>query len=86
MLEKVTMEDIPEVHKDLAEVLGLDAFKKLVRYVGGSSIYVPVEGCITRSRRNKILKETFKGDYKQLAKTYRISEAHVRRILSEKDW
>ena len=48
MLEEVTIKDIPESFRDIAEVIGIDAYKKLVRYVGGSTVYVPVEGCLTR--------------------------------------
>ena len=84
MLSKVKMEDIPEGHRELAEVIGLDAFKKLIKYAGGSTIYIPVESCIVREIRNRILKATFRGDYKSMARTYRISEAHLRRILKEK--
>lgn len=34
MLEEVTIKDIPESFRDIAEVIGIDAYKKLVRYVG----------------------------------------------------
>lgn len=84
MLNKVKLEDIPQVHRELADLIGLDAFKKLVKYAGGSTIYVPVENCIVREVRNRILKATFKGDYKSMARSYRISETHLRRILKEK--
>lgn len=83
MLEEVTIKDIPESFRDIAEVIGIDAYKKLVRYVGGSTVYVPVEGCLTREVRNRVLKESFNGDYKSVTRKYNISEAHVRRIINQ---
>ncbi|SCH01759.1 Uncharacterized conserved protein [uncultured Clostridium sp.] len=81
MLDKVSLDDIPESFRELAEIIGIDAFKKLVINYGGTSMYVPVKESISRSVRDKILKDTFDGNYKKSASTYRISESHVRRIL-----
>ena len=43
MLNRVKLEDVPEGYRDLVDVIGLEAFKNLVRYMGGSMLYVPVE-------------------------------------------
>ncbi|WP_195252000.1 Mor transcription activator family protein [Romboutsia sp. 1001713B170207_170306_H8] len=84
MLDKLKLEDIPEQFRDLAEVIGLDAYRKLIRYAGGMSIYIPVEYRVTRNVRDRILRETFSGDYKSFSKAYRISEGHLRRIIMKK--
>ena len=84
MLNKVKLEDVPDQFRDLAEAIGIDSFKNLVRYAGGTSVYVPVEGCVTREVRNRILRGTFSGDYKEFAKVYRISEGHLRRIINNR--
>ena len=73
MLDKLVLEDVPERIKEVAEVIGIEAFKKLVLYAGGTTIYVPIRECVTRNTRNRILKNTFKGDYKSVAKQYRLS-------------
>lgn len=52
MLEELTLEDIPKTHKDIAEYIGIDAFKKLVELLGGSSLYIPKEASLTRPIRN----------------------------------
>ena len=85
MLNRVKLEDVPEGYRDLVDVIGLEAFKNLVRYMGGSVLYVPVEGKVTMRARNRIVRSAFKGDYKALAKTYRISEGHIRRIIKSKE-
>lgn len=38
MLEELTLEDIPKTHKDIAEYIWIDAFKKLVELLGVRAI------------------------------------------------
>ena len=40
LLEKVQMENLDEEQKMLAELIGLEAFKSLVRAFNGTSIYI----------------------------------------------
>ena len=84
MLNRVRSEDVPEGYRDLVDVIGLEAFKNLVRYMGGSMLYVPVEAKVTMNARNRIVRSAFKGDYKSLAASYNLSEVHVRRIIRNK--
>lgn len=83
MLEKITYKDIPENSQDLAQLIGIETFKKLVKYMGGSSIYIPKEQTLTRSIRNKIIKENFSGDIKILAKKHQITQTQIRNILQQ---
>ena len=84
MLNRVRLEDVPEGYRDLVDVIGLEAFKSLVRYMGGCMLYVPVEGRVTVNARNRLVRSAFKGDYKSLAAAYNMSEVHVRRIIRNK--
>lgn len=86
MLEELTLEDIPKTHKDIAEYIGIDAFKKLVELLGGSSLYIPKEASLTRPIRNRVIREKFNGDYRVLARKYDISEAQVRNIVGEMNY
>lgn len=81
MIEKLTINDIPDSHKDIAHYIGIDAFKKLVILIGGSSLYIPKEASLTRPIRNRVIKESFNGDYKILARKYNITETQVRNII-----
>ena len=84
MLNRIKLEDVPEGYRDLVDVIGLEAFKNLVRYMGGSVLYVPVESRVTVNARNRLVRSAFKGDYKSLAAAYNMSEVHVRRIIRNK--
>lgn len=84
MLEKLTHEDLPESYQDIVAYLGIEPFKKLVKLIGGSSIYIPKESSLTRPIRNRFIKKKFDGDYKLLSKKYDISQTQIRNILSSK--
>ena len=75
----MTLDDIPKTHKDIAEYIGIDAFKKLVELLVGSSLYIPKEAFLTRTIRNRVIIGKFNGDYRK----YDISEAQVRNIVGE---
>lgn len=85
MLDKLRIEDLDNKFRVIAELIGIDGYKNLVRYFGGTCIYIPIEHRITRKNRNKIVRSDFEGDYKELAKKYNLSEAQVRRIINHID-
>lgn len=43
MLDNLTINDLPDGVVDVVEVIGIDAFKSLVKFVGGSNLYIPKE-------------------------------------------
>ena len=69
MIDKLTIDDVPENLKSVACSIGIDAFRSLIKCAGGTSVY---------------LRESFCGDYRELARRFGISEVRVRRIVGEK--
>ena len=84
MIDKLTIDDVPENLKSGAYAIGIDAFRSLIKCAGGTSIYLPSERCITKPVRDRVIRESFCGDYRELAKRFGISEVRVRRIVGEK--
>ena len=84
MLEFLTYSDVPDSVKDVVDVIGIDAFKDLVRLAGGSNLYIPNEASLVKSFRNKKIRESFNGDYKVISRKFGISEAQVRNIVNYK--
>ena len=76
MLEFLTESDVPDSVKDVVEVIGMDAFKDLVKLAGGSNLYIPNE-------RNRMIRDEFKGSYKDISMKYGISEIQVRNIINK---
>lgn len=84
MLDYLTKDDLPDGVIDVVDVIGMDAFKSLVKFAGGSNLYIPNEASLVKSFRNKKIREVFDGDYKVISRKFGISEAQVRNIVNVK--
>ena len=84
MLEYLTEDDVPESLRDVVDAIGIDSLKELVRLVGGSSLYIPSEKSITKAIRNNYIRENFKGDYREVAIKFGLSEVQIRNIINNK--
>ena len=84
MLENLTINDLLEGVVDVVEVIGMDAFKSLVRFAGGSNLYIPNESSLVKGTRNRMIRESFDGDYKKVSRKFGISTVQVRNIINYK--
>lgn len=81
-LRGVTIEDIPEEYRDIAETVGLDAYLKLSVLCGGQNLYIPKREALERQARNREIRAHFNGgNYRALAAQYRLSERQIRKII-----
>ncbi len=80
-LRGVTIEDIPEEYRDIAETVGLDAYLKLSVLCGGQNLYIPKREALERQARNREIRARFDGgNYRALSAQYRLSERQIRKI------
>ena len=86
MLEFLTYSDVPDSVKDVVDVIGMDAFKGLVKFAGGSNLYIPNEASLVKGVRNRMIKDSFDGDYRKVSRRFGISTAQVRNIVNYKWW
>lgn len=64
----VSPEQLSGDKRELVNVVGLDAYKKLVQHYGGSYIYINKPDTVTRKERNTEIRKKFNGsNYCQLA-------------------
>lgn len=83
LLEKLTLDDLDEDQRELAECIGLEAYKNLLRNYAGSYIYVCKPDTITANVRDEQIRKEFNGyNYLDLAKKFNLSEISIRRIIS----
>ena len=81
----VSPEQLSGDQRELAEIVGIEAYRKLVENYGGSSIYINKADTVTRSERNTEIWKNFNGsNYRELAKQYGLSEPSIRRIINKK--
>ena len=86
MINKLTIDDLPENLKSVAYAIGIDAFRSLIKCAGGTSVYLPSERCITKPVRDRVIRESFCGDYREMARRFGISEVRVRKIVGDRGW
>lgn len=85
-LQKVKYGDLTPEQRELADLLGLDTFLKLVEQCGGTNLYIPKAETIGRAARNAMIQAEFTGyNVKALAAKYRLSEVQIRSIVAKKD-
>lgn len=87
MLDKLTIEDIENIEqREIAEIIGIDSYIRLVKEYGGTSIYVLKEDSLIKDiRDNKIREEFNGGNYVYLAKKYNLTENSIRNIVNKKE-
>ncbi len=85
LLDKVQIDNLDEEQKTLAELIGMEAFKVLVRNFNGTSIYIPKIESLEKAIRDELIKEEFNGgNYKELALKYGLTETWIRNIVFDK--
>ena len=82
----LTLDDLREEQKQIAEVIGVDAYLDLTRAFGGTSIYIAkAEEILKRADRDRQIREEFNGNnYAQLALKYGLTEVWIRNIVYDK--
>lgn len=84
MLSKLTIEDLPASQQDIAIVIGIENYIKLVRLISGNSVYICKEDEIVRCVRNAEIKRKFNGyNRAELAREYNLTTRTVRNIVGE---
>lgn len=81
----VTLDDLNEEQLQVVEVIGLEAYKRLIHYYAGTSIYIPKFSEIERRKRNEKIRIKYEknGDIKALALKYGLSEIQIRTIIGD---
>ena len=82
-LREIRMEDVPEEYRDIAEGLGLSVFLRLSALCGGQDLYVPKMETLERNGRDREIRARFDGgNYRILARQFRLSERQIRKIIN----
>lgn len=85
-IDKLTSVDqLRSDQRELAEIIGLEAYKKLVVNYAGSFLYIQKIDSVLKDLHDEEIREKFDGgNYGSLAREYDLAEATVRDIVAEK--
>ncbi len=85
-IDKLTsIDQLRDDQKELAETIGLEAYKRLIKNYGGNQLYIQQTDSVLKDVRDKELNEKFDGtNYRKLSLEYGISEMTIRDIVSDK--
>lgn len=85
LLDYVEMESLDEDQKKIAELVGMEGFRNLVRIFGGTAIYIPKVESLEKTVRDQRIREEFDGsNYRELAMKYGLTETWIRSIVLDK--
>lgn len=84
MLKHLTIKDIPSRYKELADNIGIEGFRYLIEKHGGTLFYVPTLNTVNKLYRNRMIRESFRGDYDETAKRFGMSRTQIYNIINEK--
>ncbi|MDE5860851.1 MAG: DNA-binding protein [Ruminococcus sp.] len=84
MTKIVSLEQLTGRCKEMADIIGLEPYKKLVEHYGGSYIYINKPDTVAKNERNAEIRRKFDGsNYLQLAQEYKLTENRIRVILRD---
>ena len=77
-LDKLTMEQLHGSQLEIAEVIGIEAYRKLVASYGGSSIYISKADSVMNA---EIFRRFDGSNYLELAHAFNLAENTIRDII-----
>lgn len=82
--QKIRIQDLYGVQRDIAEIIGIDNYIKLSLNFGGDNIYIQKYSEVIKIQRNAEIRNKFNGyNSDQLAKEYDLSERYVRLLCAD---
>lgn len=79
---QITMDDLPDELRDIAEIIGLDDVVTLMEARGGEAVYFQKLETVTKKIRNREIRRSFNGmNHRELARRYGLSVRMIRRIV-----
>lgn len=82
VIDYLQIDDLIGEQREIAEAIGLDAYKKLVTLCGGSYIYLPKRESYTRQIRDRVIRSEYTGtNANKLARKYGLSVGRIRKIV-----
>jgi len=84
VMEHITLDDLDADQRQLAELIGIESYRKLILTYAGTYLYIPKLDAFERMVRDEKIKRDFNGyNYKYLAHKYGLTEISIRNIVAD---
>lgn len=84
LLDELTIDDLDEKQREIADCIGFEAYKKLVSTYSGEPITVRMPNGLTRPLKNEKIRSDFNGyNIRELSRKYKLHENTIRDIISD---
>ena len=78
----IRRDEIPYRLQPMVEILGMEKFLEIIRFYGGSNIYIPVYSKVAMKSRNRQIAKDYNGhNMEDLRMKYGISEQQLKRVV-----
>lgn len=85
-LSDITIDNLKGNQRELAEIIGMEAYIKLVKQYGGDDIYIAKEtNLLSMVRDDEIYRKFNGGNYKALADEYNLAVRTIYEIISKEN-
>ncbi|MGN0597753.1 MAG: Mor transcription activator family protein [Ruminiclostridium sp.] len=82
LLNVIKPEHLAKEQQEIAELIGIEAYRKLMDVYGGEKIYIPKPETVIKKNRNELIKASFDGsNHQEIRKEFGISIRELDRIL-----
>lgn len=82
LVSELTIEDIPDNHRPIVELIGLEKFILLSDYAKGDELYFPQADKILIPARNRRIRKEYNGyNKKELAQKYNLTIQQIKNII-----
>ena len=79
----ISLDDLPEECRQIAEAIGLEALLELSARMGGERVYIPLPERLATAARNRAIRAEFNGrNYRALAVKYGLTVRWIRCLVS----
>ncbi len=83
LLDTVTMDDLSGEQLDIAELIGIENYRKLVRNFGGNQIRILQEDTLVKEKRDNEIRKLYNGRNElELSQKYNLSDRTIRAITA----
>ena len=84
LLGNLTIDDLPEPYRTVAEFCGMDVVVTLAKHFGGSQVTFQKLDTVMYSLKERLIQQEFNGyNFCELARKYNCSTSWIRKITSD---